>query len=150
MPAAPTPRPAAPAPAAPSPAELAKKDELVGLVIVGVATLGLLAVLAVQHIRFPSVHAVGDVLKAGLTWVAAIGIIGGGSALALFAGLHERFIFATIGIVAILVGLTLVGVTVGLPPQFEFIFGFLNAFAKLANLLINALSGIFRLFGVSA
>src|SRR5687767_8088314 len=88
---------------------------LVGLLVV---VLVALAILAGHQLRIPEVH-VADAARSVFAWTAGVVVLAGGGFTVLASIVRFRIVSAIIGIVAVLVALTLVGITVGVPAVLE-------------------------------
>lgn len=106
----------------------------------GIATLafiaGILLVMARAEYSVPDVHA-AQRGRAVVAVIAGLSVMAGGVAVMFHSGRRASVTGILAGIVSVLLGLPLVGVTVGLPAALEPIFGLMQAIVNLLNLLLK-------------
>lgn len=109
------------------------------LTLAGLAVVVL--VMAGFRLQSPSIHTVASGARLLLSVVAGLVVLGGGMAVVGLDVFHGRVAGIIAGVVIILLGLTLVGVTVGIPAPLQPIILLLQALVNILNGIVGFLGG---------
>jgi hypothetical protein len=117
------------------------RDLYLGLGMIAATGLVFLYMAGELDVRIPKVD-VASAAQATAAFVAGLAVLTAAGVMLYRAVVSANALWALVAILTLLLGLSLVGVTVGLPPVLQGLLDVLNALIRLLNLVIDLISKV--------